>query len=74
MSISRIAKYLKVGLEGQSICLIPGAVPMWSVSHAGPSRPSVPQVTAMGHTIHAMWNPEYIKMQKNAIRWLLRQS
>ncbi|HEY0262967.1 MAG TPA: ThuA domain-containing protein [Granulicella sp.] len=30
--------------------------------------------TAMGHTIHAMWNPEYIKMQKNAIRWLLRQA
>jgi type 1 glutamine amidotransferase len=30
--------------------------------------------TAMGHTIHAMWNPEYIKMQKNAICWLLRLS
>ncbi len=30
--------------------------------------------TGMGHTIYAMWNPEYIKMQKNAIRWLLRMS
>ena len=30
--------------------------------------------TAMGHTIHAMWNPEYIKMQKNAIRWLLKMT
>jgi type 1 glutamine amidotransferase len=30
--------------------------------------------TAVGHTIHAMWNPEYIKMQKNAVRWLLRLS
>jgi type 1 glutamine amidotransferase len=30
--------------------------------------------TAIGHTIHAMWNPEHIKMQKNAIRWLLRQT
>ncbi len=30
--------------------------------------------TAIGHTIHAMWNPEHIKMQKNAIHWLLRQT
>lgn len=30
--------------------------------------------TAIGHTIHAMWNPEYIKMQKNAIRWLLNMT
>lgn len=30
--------------------------------------------TAMGHTIHAMWNPEYIKMQKNAIGWLLKMT
>jgi hypothetical protein len=30
--------------------------------------------TAVGHTIHAMWNPEHIKMQKNAICWLLRMS
>src|SRR5712671_4786477 len=28
--------------------------------------------TAMGHTIHAMWQPEYLKMQKNAVRWLLK--
>jgi type 1 glutamine amidotransferase len=28
--------------------------------------------TAMGHTIHAMWQPEYLKLQKNAVRWLLR--
>jgi type 1 glutamine amidotransferase len=28
--------------------------------------------TAMGHTIHSMWQPEYIKLQKNAVRWLLK--
>jgi len=27
--------------------------------------------TAPGHTLHAMWQPEYFKIQKNAIRWLL---
>lgn len=26
-----------------------------------------------GHLITAMWNPEYEKIQKNAVRWLLRQ-
>jgi type 1 glutamine amidotransferase len=30
--------------------------------------------TAMGHTIYTMWQPEYLKMQKNAIRWLLKMS
>jgi hypothetical protein len=30
--------------------------------------------TAMGHTIHAMWQPEYFKMQKNAVRWLLKMT
>jgi type 1 glutamine amidotransferase len=30
--------------------------------------------TAMGHTIYTMWNPEYMKIQKNAIRWLLKMS
>jgi type 1 glutamine amidotransferase len=29
---------------------------------------------APGHDMVALWNPEYEKMQKNAIRWLLRQS
>jgi type 1 glutamine amidotransferase len=28
--------------------------------------------TAVGHTVHAMWNPEYLKIQRNAARWLLR--
>jgi len=28
---------------------------------------------APGHTIAALWNPEYKKIQKNAARWLLRQ-
>ena len=28
--------------------------------------------TAVGHTIHALWHPEYLKIQKNAVRWLLR--
>jgi len=27
--------------------------------------------TAVGHTNHAMWNPEYLKIQRNAVRWLL---
>ena len=26
-----------------------------------------------GHAITVMWNPEYEKMQKNAVKWLLRQ-
>lgn len=29
--------------------------------------------TAVGHTIHAMWNPQYLEIQKRAIRWLLKQ-
>jgi type 1 glutamine amidotransferase len=28
--------------------------------------------TAVGHTLHALWQPEYFKVQKNAVRWLLR--
>lgn len=30
--------------------------------------------TAVGHNIHAMWQPEYLKLQKNAVRWLLRET
>lgn len=30
--------------------------------------------TAPGHTIHAMWQPEHLKMQKNAVRWLLKMT
>jgi type 1 glutamine amidotransferase len=30
--------------------------------------------TAMGHTNHVMWQPEYFKMQKNAVRWLLKMT
>jgi type 1 glutamine amidotransferase len=26
-----------------------------------------------GHLLSVLWNPEYIKMQQNAVRWLLRQ-
>jgi hypothetical protein len=29
--------------------------------------------TAIGHTIHALWNPQYIELQKQAVRWLLKQ-
>jgi type 1 glutamine amidotransferase len=29
--------------------------------------------TAVGHTVHAMWNPQYIELQKRSIRWLLKQ-
>ncbi|MGD0499596.1 MAG: ThuA domain-containing protein [Bryobacteraceae bacterium] len=28
---------------------------------------------APGHTIAALWNPEYVKIQKNAAKWLLRE-
>jgi type 1 glutamine amidotransferase len=28
--------------------------------------------TAVGHNVHAMWNPQYIEIQKRSIRWLLR--
>ncbi|HZO99197.1 MAG TPA: ThuA domain-containing protein [Terriglobia bacterium] len=30
--------------------------------------------TAVGHTLHALWQPEYYKLQKNAVRWLLKLS
>ena len=30
--------------------------------------------TAVGHTLHAMWQPEYFKVQKNAVRWLLKRN
>lgn len=30
--------------------------------------------TGMGHTIHTLWQPEYLKIQKNAVRWLLRMT
>lgn len=29
--------------------------------------------TAVGHTIHAMWIPEYIEIQKRSVQWLLKQ-
>jgi type 1 glutamine amidotransferase len=29
--------------------------------------------TAVGHTIHAMWNPQYVEIQKRSVRWLLKQ-
>lgn len=29
--------------------------------------------TAPGHTIHALWAPEYVKLQQRAVRWLLKE-
>jgi type 1 glutamine amidotransferase len=29
--------------------------------------------TAVGHTIHALWNPEHLKLQRRAVQWLLRE-
>jgi hypothetical protein len=29
---------------------------------------------APGHTIPALWNPEYVKIQQNAAKWLLRET
>jgi hypothetical protein len=28
--------------------------------------------TAVGHTIHAMWNPQYLEIQKRSVKWLLK--
>jgi len=28
---------------------------------------------APGHVMTSLWNPEYVKIQKNAVRWLLRE-
>ena len=28
---------------------------------------------APGHTIDVLWNPEYVKIQHNAVKWLLQQ-
>lgn len=30
--------------------------------------------TALGHTNHALWVPEYLELQKRAVKWLLRQT
>jgi type 1 glutamine amidotransferase len=29
--------------------------------------------TSPGHTIHALWAPEYVKLQQRAVRWLLKE-
>jgi type 1 glutamine amidotransferase len=29
--------------------------------------------TSPGHTVHALWEPEYVKLQRRAIRWLLKE-
>jgi type 1 glutamine amidotransferase len=29
--------------------------------------------TAPGHTIHALWAPQYVKLQQRAVRWLLKE-
>jgi type 1 glutamine amidotransferase len=29
--------------------------------------------TAVGHTIHALWAPEYLEVQKRAVQWLLKK-
>ncbi len=29
--------------------------------------------TSPGHTIHALWAPEYVKLQKRAVRWLIKE-
>jgi type 1 glutamine amidotransferase len=29
--------------------------------------------TAVGHTIHAMWAPQYIEIQKRSVKWLLKE-
>jgi type 1 glutamine amidotransferase len=29
--------------------------------------------TSVGHTIHALWAPQYLKLQKRAVQWLLKE-
>jgi hypothetical protein len=29
--------------------------------------------TSIGHTIHALWAPEYLKIQRRTVQWLLKQ-
>jgi hypothetical protein len=29
--------------------------------------------TAVGHNNHALWNSQYLELQKRSVRWLLRQ-
>ncbi len=29
--------------------------------------------TAVGHTIHAMWAPQYLEIQRRSVKWLLKQ-
>jgi type 1 glutamine amidotransferase len=29
--------------------------------------------TAVGHNIHALWNPQYLEIQKRSVRWLLKR-
>ena len=29
--------------------------------------------TSVGHTIHALWAPEYLKVQRRSVQWLLKQ-
>jgi len=29
--------------------------------------------TSPGHTIHALWNPEYVKLQRRAVQWLMKE-
>jgi type 1 glutamine amidotransferase len=29
--------------------------------------------TAVGHTIHAMWTPQYLEIQKRSVQWLLKK-
>lgn len=30
--------------------------------------------TALGHTLHALWQPDYFKIQQSAVRWLLKMA
>jgi type 1 glutamine amidotransferase len=30
--------------------------------------------TAIGHTNHAMWTPAYLRLQKQAVNWLLKRT
>jgi type 1 glutamine amidotransferase len=44
------------------------AIAGWAYDH-GKGRVAY---TSPGHTLHAMWQPEYVKIQQNAVRWLLK--
>ena len=77
-----VEKYLRWCSSGASMIKGWNIRPPSTATRARPARPAGPTITARGgfgfmapsHAIPSFWNPEYVKLQKNALRWLLRES